>query len=753
MKHLKKYISLICALCLIFGLLSGCGSSETENTETYDASKEMVNLNSGTVAENENFTLEWNKERAAVVITSKKDGAVWSSTPVDYLNATTNADIAKNEELTSLMTISCKNSSGQIFKYYSSSGCLTNERFSSEKIDNGIRVTFYFDNVEVIAPMDIYLEGDVFKIKIDPTSLKSYSEEILIGVTPAPYLCSVKNTPAEDKSSYVAIPSGSGALLYTDQRTDSSVRTYSADFYGSDKTIYEEQENYKTTPLTMPFAGVKNGNTALCAIVESGAGASGIETKLGDVSVGYSKLAAYYNVVAYEQVVSKSVRRFQYNDGVEEGMEALVIAYHPLTGNNANYTGMANEYKDYLKEKGKLTKSQDNALLNVKLIGSTLEDDLFLGFPTTKAVSLTSYAEAEEILGELNSISGGSLVANMYAYGKAGLDAQALNGDNTLTGITGNKKALKNFVDFTNKLSIKTFFDFDSVTFAKSSNGFSVKSDSVRNVVGLSATLNRYDKVLTTKLSKSDGGIVKVMVSRSLLKESALDAAKVTDKYGITGVAYSTLGNYAYSDYNTDGKENEKYYPLRKNIEDDVWNIISEVKTENSKSVLVDGAYSYAAAAADIITSCPSASDRQQVFDLDIPLYQIVFQGTKANSNNSINTAINQRGQFLKAIETGSGLSFTLIANYNNELRKQYMLGLNNCLYSDNKAKIEAYVKESSAYLASVAGASIKAHQYLTDKVTLTQFDNGVSVVVNHGDEDYVSEAYGKIKAQSFITK
>ena len=41
MKHLKKYISLICALCLIFGLLSGCGSSETENTETYDASKEM----------------------------------------------------------------------------------------------------------------------------------------------------------------------------------------------------------------------------------------------------------------------------------------------------------------------------------------------------------------------------------------------------------------------------------------------------------------------------------------------------------------------------------------------------------------------------------------------------------------------------------------------------------------------------------------------------------------------------------------
>ena len=41
-------------------------------------------------------------------------------------------------------------------------------------------------------------------------------------------------------------------------------------------------------------------------------------------------------------------------------------------------------------------------------------------------------------------------------------------------------------------------------------------------------------------------------------------------KYGITGVAYSTLGNYAYSDYNTDGKENEKYYPLRKNIEDDI---------------------------------------------------------------------------------------------------------------------------------------------------------------------------------------
>ena len=178
---------------------------------------------------------------------------------------------------------------------------------------------------------------------------------------------------------------------------------------------------------------------------------------------------------------------------------------------------------------------------------------------------------------------------------------------------------------------------------------------------------------------------------------------------------------------------------------------MSEVRS-NSKSVLADGAYAYAAAAADVITECPTISNQDFSIDRDVPLYQIVFQGTKANSVYSINLALDSQTQFLKAMETGSGLAFTLVANYNNELRKQYMRGLNRSLYSDNKDMISSYVAQSKDYLTKVAGATIKKHVLLNDDVVKTVFSNGVTVIVNYGDKDYNSEL-GTVKALSFITK
>lgn len=751
MKHLKKYIALICALCLIFGSLSGCGPSEAENTEEYDAGKEMVNLDSGVVAENDYFSLEWNSERAAVIVTSKKDGSVWASTPVDYLNSTTIENLSDSETMNSLLMVTCRNGE-QTMTHYSATESVVNGRFSSEKIDNGIRVTFYFDEIQVIAGLDMYLEGDAFKTKIDPNAIKFYGSDVVISVTPAQFMCSVKNTPAGDKNSYIAIPSGSGALLYTDLRSDKAVRSYSSEFFGQDKSVDEYERVDVETPLNMPFFGIKNGNTALCAIVESGAESSGIETKTGDAGTGYSYISAYYNTMGYDKVFGPNKHRYQYNTANETNLEPFVIAYYSLSGDNANYTGFAKKYRKYLEKKGELKKSQDNSLLNVTLIGGFKEDDLFLGIPITKDVALTSYSDAQKILTELNSLSGGSLVANMFAYGEGGISGYKVNGGNTLTGAVGSKKDLANFLNFTNEKNIKTFFNFDSVTFAEKSKGYNLNKSSALNVIDISAVVNQYNYSDDTKLTKKNGGVNKVMVARSLLEKSTSESVKIADKYGITGVAYNTLGNYCYSDYNKKD-DYSKYYPVKSKMGSDVSKIINNIKTENSKSVLIDGAFSYAAAAADIITNCPTTSERKLAFDKDVPLYQIVFQGTKANSVSAINMATNQRAQFLKAIETGSGLSFTLMANYNNELRKRYERGLNTSVYSDNKEKIEGFVNEAKDFLNSVAGSAIKSHEYIAEDVTVTTFENGSKVVVNHGDKNFNNETYGTVKAQSFVTK
>ena len=340
----------------------------------------------------------------------------------------------------------------------------------------------------------------------------------------------------------------------------------------------------------------------------------------------------------------------------------------------------------------------------------------------------------------------------MYGFGEGGINNTELAGGYTLTGASGSKNDLKQFVEYTNQNGIKTFFNFDTIEFYESGNGYSTNSDVTTNINGIPAPVYQFWYSTRERYTRAQGGKVGAMIARDQLADATNDAVALADKFGITGLAFDTLGTICYSDYSEpeDG-EYAHQYPWRNNMGNDVKEITAEVK-KNNKTILMDGAYPYAAVGADIITNIPTVSNQNDGFDLDVPLYQIVFQGYRANSVGSINTATNKRTQFLRAIETGSGLSFSLMANYYQELRKQNMRGLHAALYEDNKDLIEEYVNESKNYLTSVAGATISDHAHITKDVTKTVFDNGVTVFVNYGDTDY-KIGNTVVKAQNFLAK
>lgn len=803
MKHLIKIIALISALCLVLGMLGGCSGVKTElidYTEITD-SRSLDNLPNGVVAENEYFKMIWNHTslgsdgmdypRAAIEFVSKKDGSVWSTIPKDYYDKTDPSAIFGNGNINSSLAITVRNGE-QTFAYNAYESSIANETFSSAKCadKNGITVTYYFDEVGIVVGVDYYLEDDGFKVGIDPQNINSYvvgTEDLnmevhnadmadaaqkVVSVTPAPFICSAENTPAGSKDSYLVLPSGSGALMYTDLRSDNIAREFGnyqtkpddidGLVYGEDAAIDKYNDVSNTTPITMPFYGIKKGNNALCAIIEQSAEACKITASAGDSALGmdmfaeepsngYSYIAATYNVLGYNKVYNKGTWRLQYNDYVDQNINPLVIGYYPLNGADANYTGIAKRYQKYLVEKENLKKTQDNSLLNVKFYGSFVKDELFAGIPYDAEVALTTYDEATEILGELKKISGGSLTATMQAYGSGGIDANGIAGGYTLTGVVGNKESLKNFVEYTKTNGIKTFFNFDTVKFYESGNGYSIRTDAAVNINGVPAPTYNFLHSTRDRHKRENGGKVGALISREALTAATGDAVALADKLGITGIGFDTLGNICYSDYEVNEESNEFKYPWRNNMGKDVKAITANIQ-KNSKTVLMDGAFSYAAVAADIISNIPTASNKNNVFDLEVPLYQIVFQGYRANSVSAINTATNARTQFLKAIETGSGLSFELINNYYQELRKQNMRGLHAALYSDNVKLIKEYVNEGKTFLTSVAGATIVNHQYLTKDVVKTEFDNGVTVYVNFGDTDYASDI-GTVKAKGFLNK
>ena len=178
MKHLIKIIALISALCLILGGLSGCGNKGGSGISYEEATSDTSKIDSGVVAENKYFSMQWDKDRAAIIIHSKTDDSVWSTIPYDYYqNSAFGDDITGKEMMNSAVSITILKGT-QLFEYHSSLASVAEGRFKAEKIDNGVSVTFYFDELGSFLTLDYYLEDDAFKVKVDNKIIYFFFERI-----------------------------------------------------------------------------------------------------------------------------------------------------------------------------------------------------------------------------------------------------------------------------------------------------------------------------------------------------------------------------------------------------------------------------------------------------------------------------------------------------------------------------------------------------------------------------------------------
>ncbi len=757
-KHIKL-ISLMLAICLLATVFVGCKEEEEEEQEgwqsqfdvdlNYDETKYNIDLvpekldTNDAIAENDYYKLGWNAENENVTLVTKKDGRVWGTNPNNYY--TLQDEQAAHEMVNSPLTIryiadstvTDINAGGAIL----SGTC----KVESKLIDNGVSVTYYFDDYFFIITVDYYLDGDSVKVSLDPKKIVEAGSTQIVSIGIAPFMCSAKNTPNGSKDSYLVIPSGSGALMYADQRSSGLPRSISATVYGEDVSIDKYQDYDKNTAISMPFFGAKDGNSATLAIIESGAEAATINATAGESKFGVSEAYAFVDVRGQDIVYLQGIWRQKYTKEINQ-TDPIVIGYYALSGEDATYYGMAKRYQQYLVEKEGLTVTGKNKLVNATLIGGYLKDELALGFPYKKAESLTTYNQAQTILTDLKAMTGGSLSARMFGYGEGGVNASKLAGGFTLTGVTGNQNDLSNFIKFASKNGIEAYFDFDVIYFSKSANGFTKGKNAAINNSGIAVKTRQFLLSTGNRIEAADGGIIGSLTARKDLGRAVNSVTSTTAKYGISNISFSTLGSVAYSDY-----QDNNAYSSRKNMAKDVSSYIETVKAKNNK-VLVDNPFSYAAVSADVLTGCPINSNNDRAFDIDVPLYQIVFQGFKENYVQPINYASNRRAAFLKAIESGSGLSFILMNDYDIELRKQDANIFASSVYSDNKGYIKAYLDEGAEFLTSVASAKIKNHTLLADNVSKTEFDNGKVVYVNFTDKEVTVEEV-VIPAQDFVVK
>lgn len=629
---------------------------------------------------------------------------------------------------------------------FSAVGAVQNGRVVTEKINSGIKVEFYFDAYEFMVPVEVTLrDNGSVGVKVDPNFIQENAKYQVVSIGVAPFWCTTLNG---EEDSYLFIPDGSGALINTATTTQTGAQI-TLPVYGTDPVMYEENMFGSIKEARLPVYGSKRADFGTVAIIEENGEATKIEATVGSNALGYSGIYTTIQVRGYSNNYTQQMNNKRKRDEVYSKSMIQVpvtVGFYPLVGDKATYSGMAETYKAYLKDKGLLTETDTETPLNLTFVGGVMIDKTFAGIPYTDLVAATTIDGVQKIVGDLADKTGAKMSVKLLGFGSTGIELGSFAGGFKIHKNIGSTAKLAKLNSFCADKNANLYYDFDIIKLKSSSAGYSNLFDTAYNAIDKIGKGYTYDVVTRGLLTETAYSLIK----REHLAGAADKLLSKISRWDLTGLSVESLSNIAYSDYSTGTTD---YFEKNK-MGEDVNAVYAKFKEKGYKVASYD-ANAYAALASNIVFDTPTQSSQKYSYICDVPFYQMVFKGYVPMSGESINLATNATTELLKAVETGIGLNYTVTENYYNEFidyKGYYFFGSK---YDDIADGIVKNTTDLASYYAAINSAQIVTHDILTQDgsngLRQTVFDNGVKVFVNYTDAPLTTPSGKTVDASGFV--
>lgn len=737
----------IIVLFLIIGMaISVAGCDTVSQFNQFTELERKVNVSDGIIAQNEKFELKWDSKKARILLYDKISSKIFSTSPSALIdNEPTVTGIKNHPKAESPIAVTYFDKQNYIektsFAYVNS---ITKNNISAKEINNGISVEYSFETEKFSVTVDYILNEDNVEISIDTSKIKEDSQNIVTKVVVAPFMCSMEN---DDENSYIFIPSGSGAIINNINKLN-SLSIIEEQVYGKDYSLSEVYNFSNTEEIRMPVFGVKNSDSGMFAIIKKGVEASTITTMVGDDNIGFSSVYASF-LLRGEDVVETpkdfgGVSGQIYSDPINN--QIFSVAYYPLLNSDCSYIDMAYIYRNYLNDAYNLTDISDDideSIVHINFVGGTEYNANFFGIPYKKIFKLTDISAVDQITDQIVKMLGKDISTALIGYGISGMSIGKIAGGFKLNSILASEEKMAEYFNKCKDNSIPTFLDVDTIRFNKSNLGFSTGVDAAVTVNGKRADLTIKDIWSGTA---GTNAIHYRLISRDELENVNDKLMKYFNNEKFLGISLGTLTSITYSDYS----DISTYAKLGMTYQ--VSNILKKYK-QSGISVLSSDANDYAAAKSDFIMNVPTNSSGYDVYDMDIPFYQIVFKGYIPMASKPVNTSYDFDKAILHCIESGITPSFTLGKEYDTELvnSESYDIYAYNEEYIMNKLK-ELHDDGIFDDISKLKNAKIVSHEILDNNVRKTTYDNGIVVYVNYGDENF-TDGIINIDAKGYVLK
>ncbi len=372
--------------------------------------------------------------------------------------------------------------------------------------------------------------------------------------------------------------------------------------------------------------------------------------------------------------------------------------------------------------------------MHLNVYQSIAKTTAFLGFKYDKQVALTTYDQTVEILKELKSAGVNDITAKLIGWSNSGVDNKKLPTNIKYLSVLGGKKDYTSLVSFAKEQSIDLSADVN-LAYAKK--------------ISRKNALQSYFNKLLNKFQYRNSVYTERRETALLLANAdaiTSTADKFINKYGKTGLSsasLSSLGSYAYTNFSAKNSQSRKY------MIDSVKQVLENYKNEGY-SVTLDSANAYTFAYADVITCAPMASSGYEMFDYDIPFYQLVLQGYITLTTESLTQSVDGSLAYLFAVTTGTEPLYNTFYEDADILQES----LYDYLYSSTfswwgKAAAEKYIRYSEL-LGEIYNQKIVAYSEIAPNVIKTEYENGVAVYVNYGEKAVTVDGE-KIAAEDYV--
>ncbi len=730
------------SLCSILILsLTACGGKNVAKAPPFDEDSKEVKFR-GTIAQNSNYSLSWDAVKQGVVLTETATGDVWGTTPAveegEALNSLGMPTKRHSMVESALVLYYVDGATGNDNMVYSYNAVKQDGHIVCKEIENGLEVQYYFDLAKIMIPVEYTLCDNYVSITVNPKKIQE-SENKVTAISLMPAWCSAKN---DADNSYLFIPSGSGALGSNKTVSQQGVN-FSEWIYGEDISMEELYRPTETADIRLPVFGAKTGDKAAFAIIESGAEAAKIEATSGSSAYGYSTVYPKFHLRGYTVhqawVFTSNITESNiYADRMFT--TPITVRYYPLNNEDADYSGMAKCYRDYLKDEYKLKKNDDEKAFSINLIGGSLITKSFLGVPYTTVYPTTTVNAAKEIVTDLKKSTGSDFSVNYSGFGSTGIDTGKVAGGYKISDKIGTARQMKALTAYCKEQGIDIYADFELMKYNRGGNGFSTFSDNATTAGEQKAYKYIYGKATRIE-NRWD---IYYLLSPYCFIDAAKKLSGKVDKWGFSGVALSSLANVSYADYSS--KTDSKYFS-RDGIAKTINSAIKAARGD--KKYLSASANLYAAAVSDIITEAPVNSANVIFFTADVPFYQMVFKGYVPMIAESINLSDNPQKALLSAVEGGMGIGYTVIDNWDVTLIDAKYAYFYSSAYSTLRDEIIQNEKRLENYRKAIVGSMITGHRILESGVRVTEFSNGACVYTNYTNTPQSTPA-GEVAALDF---